>query len=545
MISIFICLVLACFVDLSQQKPQQLPTVLLPSIFRWDANNFIYVTQTQPPTLSDESVDINLRVEGESLHGNKTQIFSETIRQKKGIQQQFKFNIPKLDSSKNLLKNFYVSINIDGHPHFSTVLAGAPDVNLINIQTDKAFYRPNERSKDPNGFRIFNKTNNGNLNDNDDSIELEEDDADISNNNEKKLKNAGFLREYFDLPKFLRYGNWRVLAFAGDYEQGSSSRFHTTIRVEEYEIPKFHVFMNLEEITDSPFSLNVDVFARFAHGLKVKGELTLRCLPLDRETSNENDEKEQSPATKKLLSTQLIEGLWAGKVDLKVCGVTEQKHQKIKLIAEVVESGSFLSAKIIKEWDPFNSAFELLRRRSLIEGNAELTTQCISEELSLNGLNHSLIARLGTIAEIKIDNKCLAYIIKARRKLIGGGFSSVETLVLPLLRGFDPFELSLIEINQNKVEYVEGEFIEAIIHNVNGRNFNYALICGNGRELASSGPINDGRIKIQTTESMGNGACVLYVYGSNGKNSETIVDMQLIFTKTGTCPKEVSFEVFK
>nr|CAD2183915.1 unnamed protein product [Meloidogyne enterolobii] len=258
MISAFAYLLLACFVDLSQQKSQHLPTVLLPSIFHWDASNFIYITPTQS-TLSEKSVDINLRVEGESIHGNKTQIFSETIRQKEGIQQQFKINIPSLDTSKNLFKNFYVSIKIDGHLPFSTVLAGAPEINLINIQTDKLFYKPNERINiralpltnnrqiykgpvqfqllDPNGFRIFNKTNNGNLHyDNDDSLELEENDEvnSLSDNNENKSQTSGFLREYFDLPKFLRYGTWKVVAFAGDYEHGSSSRFQTTIRVEEY-----------------------------------------------------------------------------------------------------------------------------------------------------------------------------------------------------------------------------------------------------------------------------------------------------------------------
>nr|CAD2133183.1 unnamed protein product [Meloidogyne enterolobii] len=281
--------------------------------------------------------------------------------------------------------------------------------------------------------------------------------------------------------------------------------------------------MTFEEVSDSPFSLNVDIFARFAHGMKVKGELTLRCLPVDKETSNENDNKEASSTARKILSTQLLEGHWSGKLDLKVCGVTEEKHQKIKLIAEVTERGSFLSAKTVKEWDLFNPGFELiplkpaftrntrrmliyLRRRFLIEGDAELTTQCISEERSLNGLNHSLIQRLGTIAEIKLTLD--AYLIL---------LSTSETLVLPLLDGFDKFDLSLIEINQNKVEYIEGEFIEAIIHNVTGRNFNYALICGNGRELASVGPIKDGRVRVQITEQMGTGACVLYVYGSNGK----------------------------
>nr|CAD2189149.1 unnamed protein product [Meloidogyne enterolobii] len=324
------------------------------------------------------------------------------------------------------------------------------------------------------------------------------------------------------------------------------------------KLPKFHVFMTLEEVSDSPFSLNLDIFARFAHGMKVKGELTLRCLPVDKETYNENDDKEASSTARKILSTQLLEGHWSGKLNLKVCGVTEEKHQKIKLVAEVTERGSFLSAKTVKESDLFNPGFELiplkpaftrntrkmliyLRRRFLIEGDAELTTQCISEERSLNGLNHSLIQRLGTIAEIEIDIRCIAYIIKARRKLINGGFSTSETLVLPLLDGFDKFDLSLIEIDQNKVEYVEGEFIEAIVHNVAGRNFNYALLCNNGRELTSVGPIKDGRIRIQITEQMGTGACVLYVYGSNGKTSEMVVDMHLIFKKPGYCPK-VSFQ---
>jgi len=40
--------------------------------------------------------------------------------------------------------------------------------------------------------------------------------------------------------------------------------------------------------------------------------------------------------------------------------VTEEKHQKIKLITEVTERGSFLSAKTVKEWDLFNPGFELV-----------------------------------------------------------------------------------------------------------------------------------------------------------------------------------------
>uniref|UniRef100_A0A915MT86 Macroglobulin domain-containing protein n=1 Tax=Meloidogyne javanica TaxID=6303 RepID=A0A915MT86_MELJA len=178
----------------------------------------------------------------------------------------------------------------------------------LPLTSDRQIYRGPIQFQllDPNGFRIFNKTNNGNLHyDNDDSLELEENDEvnSLSDNNENK------------------------------------------------KLPKFHVFMTFEEVSDSPFSLNVDIFARFAHGMKVKGELTLRCLPVDKETSNENDNKEASSTARKILSTQLLEGHWSGKLDLKVCGVTEEKHQKIKLIAEVTERGSFLSAKTVKEWD--------------------------------------------------------------------------------------------------------------------------------------------------------------------------------------------------
>ena len=55
--------------------------------------------------------------------------------------------------------------------------------------------------------------------------------------------------------------------------------------------------------------------------------------------------------------------------------------------------------------------------------------------------------------------------------------------------------------------------------------------------MASVGPIKDGRVRVQITEQMGTGACVLYVYGSNGKNSEMVVDMHLISKRPGYCPK--------
>jgi hypothetical protein len=49
---------------------------------------------------------------------------------------------------------------------------------------------------------------------------------------------------------------------------------------------------------------------------------------------------------------------------------------------------------------------------SIREGRVELISQCISDDRSLNGLNHSLIQRLGTLAELEVDSRCLAYVIR-------------------------------------------------------------------------------------------------------------------------------------
>ncbi|KAF7635841.1 TED_complement domain-containing protein [Meloidogyne graminicola] len=216
-----------------------------------------------------------------------------------------------------------------------------------------------------------------------------------------------------------------TLQIEGENIQGIKTLiFSETIR--QKKIPKFHVFMNLEgNLNNSPFLIKVEVFAKFAHGMKVNGELTIKCLINNKEII----EKEIISETKKLISTQLIEGKWLGNIDIKDCGINEkQQKSNLKIIAEVVEKGSFLSNKIIKEWDPFTPGFEMIPLRpaytrntqnlhvylfnSINEGNVELKIQCISDDRSVNGLNQSLIQRLGTIAEIKVDSRCISYIIK-------------------------------------------------------------------------------------------------------------------------------------
>jgi hypothetical protein len=64
--------------------------------------------------------------------------------------------------------------------------------------------------------------------------------------------------------------------------------------------------------------------------------------------------------------------------------------------------------------------------------------------------------------------------IQARRQLANGNWSAVEMLVLPLLRQPDTFEFSLIQITANRVDYVEGEVMEARIEPPAG-NFTYAV----------------------------------------------------------------------
>lgn len=462
-----------------QQRPQ--PTVLLPSVFHWDSNNIVYVT---PADTGSESVDITLRVQSENANGEKRDLYSETARSIKGT-HAFKVPLHRLDSrpstgrvQQHQITNFYVTVQVSGHLSFSTVLFAASDVRQIYLQTDKVFYRPEERVNiralpltstgqlykgpiqfqllDPNGFRIFNKTNSANMRSSNEEVEL--DDAEGNNNGngdqngpEDTLKStAGFLAEHFDLPKFLRFGDWRVVAFAVDDKETnacSSTKFQQTIRVREYVIPKFHVFMDIDEGMEGPLLVKINVLARFAHGMLVNGELTLRCAINNREnmTTADSDgiiapeQRHRSyllPSTppKKLLSAQLTEGRWSGNMDLSQCVAPGQAATmaKILITAEVFERGTFQTGTAHREWEPFVAGFEMIPLQpaftertlklhlflrllstlnSIRNGRVELVSQCISEDRSVNGLNQSMVQRLGTLVELDVDNKCLAYVI--------------------------------------------------------------------------------------------------------------------------------------
>lgn len=116
-------------------------------------------------------------------------------------------------------------MDVYGH---STVLAeilGAPNVRSIHLKTDKAFYRPGEvvdiralpvghegtlyngevefQLLDPSGFRIFNHT---------------------------AVSDHRYIATSFQLPQYVRYGAWKVVASAGRW----SAKFSTQIRVKEY-----------------------------------------------------------------------------------------------------------------------------------------------------------------------------------------------------------------------------------------------------------------------------------------------------------------------
>ena len=52
----------------------------------------------------------------------------------------------------------------------------------------------------------------------------------------------------------------------------------------------------------------------------------------------------------------------------------------------------------------------------------------------------------------------------------------METLVIPLLGAMDSLDLSLIQIHPNRVNFVEGELMEAkVVPMREGQNFNYAV----------------------------------------------------------------------
>ena len=157
------------------------------------------------------AADIVLRVRGENDRGEKNEVFSETARSITDT-HAFKVPVPRLDPRGRPIKTFFVSIQVSGHQHFSTVLAGASDVRQIHLQTDKVFYRPEERVNiralpltsagqvfrgpiqfqllDPNGFRIFNRTNNANGLLDEENVQLEDNEQLIGDENGEEQRRS-------------------------------------------------------------------------------------------------------------------------------------------------------------------------------------------------------------------------------------------------------------------------------------------------------------------------------------------------------------------
>uniref|UniRef100_A0A183C717 C2 domain-containing protein n=1 Tax=Globodera pallida TaxID=36090 RepID=A0A183C717_GLOPA len=551
-----------CFCG-AEQRPSPRPIVLLPSFFHWEATNRIFVSPT-PISGEEESVDISVRVQGENENGQKNELFFERQKSTRGI-CAFKVFIPKKDPSGGLLNNFYIKVEVSGHRLFDSVLAGTSDLRQMFIQTDKVFYRPGERVNvralpltsngllytgpiqfqllDQKSFRIFNKTSGS-----------KSAQTDGTNNDHRKEKTEGFLAEHFDLPKFLRFGEWKIVAFAvehtGQREMVTSNRFQRSINVREYIAPKFHVFLDLVE-TITTMSVKSVVSARFAHGMPVSGELTLRCsspnaLNISEGPSNGDQSAAFLHSQKKLLSTEIIAGIWSGKLDLSNCLGENRRSSRILISAEVFERGTLQAAKTQRDFDPFWSAFELLRPLSslqfVINGRAEMVAQCISEDKALNGLNQSSFHKLGTMAELEIKPGCIVYIIRARRELPNGNFSIAESLIIPSLNGTKALDFSLIadQTPQNRVDYFEGEVLEARVPS--GSDLNYAMICNGGRDIILVEKVGqDGRILIPISARMRSGPCVLYVFG---KENEFVLDMRLFFVHTERCPDQrVNFHI--
>ncbi|KAL3082934.1 hypothetical protein niasHS_010736 [Heterodera schachtii] len=530
--TIFIQNLFVIFGNCSEQK-RPLPAVILPSVFHWEATNRIFVT---PNLKGVESVDVSVKIQSENEKGQKNEFFNE---RQKGTRSAsaFKVFVPKRDPSGALLRNFYVKIDVSGHQQFASVLAGTSDLRQMFIQTDKVFYRPGERVNvralpltsggtpykgnvqfnllDPNGFRIFNKVIKAKA---EGTVERE-----ANAEKEKAKRGEGFLAEHFDLPKFLRFGEWKITAFAiennGQKELVISNHFQRSIRVREYVVPKFHVFLSIEE-TLTAMSVKSVVSARFAHGLPVTGELTLRCSSANSlNISSDSFGSDQSPtfsasSFKKLLSTEFVSGLWSGKLDLSNCLGTLKSSTRIRIVAEVFERGTLQSATAQRDFDPFWSAFELLPMRPaftenttkllfylrplsslpfVLNGRAEIVAQCISEDKALNGLNQSSFHKLGTLAELETNRGCIVYIIRARRQLPNGKFSTAESVLIPALTGgvVKALDFSLIadQSPQNRLDYFEGEVMEVRVNSASG--LNYAMTCDGGRDLVAMEPIGE------------------------------------------------------
>ncbi|KAH7698068.1 complement component C3-like protein [Aphelenchoides avenae] len=265
----------------------RLPFVALPSIIRWDADNDIYVTPLRQP---QQLVDIAVEISAE-LNGAKYSAFSNLFR---NLPSDMTSKLTASVKQESPSGSYNIRVRVTGHEDFTATVGNGPNVRRIHVQTDKVFYAPAERVNvrllpltyegtiyngkidlmliDPNGFRIHNKT-----------------------------VQAGdrFVPASFELPQYLQFGDWKVVAKAVGSPR---EKFDALIRVQEYVMPKYRVLLSIEPSHQSVFTLMTTVYAKFAQGLPVSGDISIRCsLASQRDNATLNGHT-VAPTQKKLTS---------------------------------------------------------------------------------------------------------------------------------------------------------------------------------------------------------------------------------------------------
>ncbi|KAI1730513.1 MG2 domain-containing protein [Ditylenchus destructor] len=299
MCSSAICFIfLLIFLELGHATSQASPFVLFPPALYFDSSNYIYVT----PVIRDiQYVNITL-----SISDSEQNVYNQALLNRPSTETS-KFDV-RLGRGSRPAK-YFIEIFVSGHDTLHSTIFGAPNVRVITLRTDKVTYKPTQTVNiralplnhqdelyegdvefqllDPKGFKIFNK--------------------------ESKADNR-FIATSFTLPPYLRYGEWKVVAFAKD----SAVKFHTVFYVNDYVLPKYRVFLTVEA-TNSPLIVKASVFARFAHGNVVNGDVTLRCsLISSRETTNVGV-RSAPPSSKKLVSAQVGFTMNTPKLETFIC----------------------------------------------------------------------------------------------------------------------------------------------------------------------------------------------------------------------------------
>ncbi|VDM79319.1 unnamed protein product [Strongylus vulgaris] len=200
-----------------------------------------------------------------------------------GVPHSFSFEVPgPVEKAK-------ITVDLQGRKNFESDIRVLPNLAALHIHTDKPIYSAGETVY----VRALPLTYEGYVYDdviefalvNPDGFELV-----------KKLKKAseGYISLTFELPDYLLYGNWQVLARPQGLNDADLS-FSAAFQVKDYALPPFKISLSIAD--GQPLSsTEVVVEARYYYGAPLSGSMTLYC-------SRRNEFNSSKP--KRLLQTQV------------------------------------------------------------------------------------------------------------------------------------------------------------------------------------------------------------------------------------------------